>query len=103
MKKIMRPTLLLFCAYLGLITTLKAEVRLAGIFSSNMVLQRNQDIVFWGWADKGERISVSFNELTKKTKADTSGKWKVVFPKMQAGGPYHLNVQGKNQIGRAHV
>jgi sialate O-acetylesterase len=98
MKKIMRPTIFLFCAFLGLITTLKAEVRLAGIFSSDMVLQRNQNIIFWGWADKGERISVSFNDLTKKTKVDASGKWKVVFPKMQAGGPYHLNVQGKNLI-----
>lgn len=94
----MRSSLFLICVLLSLITTLKAEVRLAGIFSSDMVLQRNQNIVIWGWADKGERITVSFNDLTKKTRADGSGKWKVVFPQMQAGGPYDLTVQGKDLI-----
>ncbi|MEX2234821.1 MAG: hypothetical protein WD824_21845 [Cyclobacteriaceae bacterium] len=39
------------------ILPLQAEVRLAGIFSSEMVLQRNHEIGVWGWADKGERIT----------------------------------------------
>jgi sialate O-acetylesterase len=82
---------------------LQAEVRLAGIFSSEMVLQRNHEIVIWGWADKGERVSVSFNQLTKKTKADANGKWKVVFPQMDAGGPYDMKVQGKNIIALSNI
>lgn len=75
-----------------------ADVRPAGIFSSDMVLQRHKDIVIWGWADKGERVSVTFNQQTKKTKTDASGKWKLVFPSMSAGGPYEMKVQGKNVI-----
>ena len=78
--------------------TAQADVKPAGIFSSDMVLQRNRNIVIWGWADKGERVSITFNKLTKKIKADVSGKWKLVFPPMQAGGPYDMKVQGKNVL-----
>ena len=56
-----------------------ADVRLAGIFSSDMVLQRDRAIVIWGWADRGERVSITFNNVTKRTKADASGKWKIVL------------------------
>ena len=75
-----------------------ADVRLAGIFSSDMVLQRDRAIVIWGWADKGERVSIRFNNVTKRTKADASGKWKLVLPEMKAGGPYAMEVHGKNTI-----
>ena len=93
-----RYSLLVLVLILVNILPSEAAVKLAGIFSSDMVLQRGREIVFWGWADKGERVHVTFNQLTKKTKADASGKWKVVFPEMQAGGPYDLNVQGENII-----
>jgi len=76
----------------------KADVKPAGIFSSDMVLQRNQSIVIWGWADKGERVSVTFNSITRKIKTDASGKWKVIFPEMKEGGPYDMKLQGKNVI-----
>ncbi|HEX8040108.1 MAG TPA: sialate O-acetylesterase, partial [Chryseosolibacter sp.] len=75
----------------------RAEVKPAGIFSSDMVLQRGRDIVIWGWADKGERVAITFNNLTEKTKADASGKWKLVFPRMEAGGPYEMRIQGRDK------
>ena len=39
-----------------------AEVRLAGIFADHMVLQRDRPIQVWGWADKGEEVTVEFAE-----------------------------------------
>lgn len=80
-----------------------ADVRLAGIFSNDMVLQRDRVIVIWGWADKGERVSVKLNNVTKKAKADASGKWKLVLPEMQAGGPYTMEVHGKNTITLTNI
>src|SRR5690606_19005396 len=80
------------------VINVKADVRPAGIFSSDMVLQRARDIVVWGLADKGERVSITFNKITKKTKPDAAGKWKLVFPPMPAGGPYEMKVQGRNLI-----
>lgn len=84
--------------FLMIVFSAQAEVRPAGIFSSDMVLQRNQPIVIWGWADKGERVSVTFNNATRKAKPDATGKWSVIFPEMQAGGPFEMKIQGKNQI-----
>lgn len=75
-----------------------ADVRLAGIFSSDMVLQRDRAIVIWGWADKGERVNVTFNNVIKRTRADASGKWKIILPQMKAGGPHAMEVRGKNTV-----
>src|SRR5690349_3966327 len=94
----MRSACLPMLMLLAIAVAAKADVRPAGIFSSDMVLQRNQPIVIWGWADKGERVSVTFNNATKKVKPDASGKWKVTFAQMQAGGPYEMVIKGKNQI-----
>ena len=46
-----------------------ANVRLPHVLSSNMVLQRNMEIKIWGWADKGEKIAVTFAGQILKTKA----------------------------------
>ncbi len=73
-------------------------VTLPGIFSDNMVLQRDIPLTIWGWADKGEKIEIKFNQQLLKTKADKNGQWKVVLAKEKAGGPYNLHVKGKNEI-----
>ena len=39
-----------------------AEVKIPQILSSNMVLQRNQDINVWGWANAKEKVTVYFND-----------------------------------------
>lgn len=75
-----------------------ADVKLPAIFSSNMVLQRNQAIPIWGWAAPGEKITVTFNKQTASTKADKKGKWKVNLKQEAAGGPFTLSVRGKNEV-----
>ena len=37
----------------------RAEVRLASLFSDNMVVQRETAAAFWGWAQPGEKIAVT--------------------------------------------
>ncbi len=73
-----------------------AEIRLPSILSSNMVLQRNEEIKIWGWADKGESVNVLFNNIKKSTKAGKDGKWMVTFPAMKEGGPFDILIRGKN-------
>jgi sialate O-acetylesterase len=80
-----------------------ADVKLPKIFSSNMVLQQGIKIPVWGWAENGERITVSFNGQTVRTKADNEGKWKVNLSEQNYGGPYDLIVQGKNTIDLQNV
>jgi sialate O-acetylesterase len=75
-----------------------AEVKLPRIFSSNMVLQQGIEIPVWGLADKGEQITVVFDNNTVRTKTDANGKWMVKLPAQEYGGPHILTVKGKNTI-----
>jgi sialate O-acetylesterase len=56
----------------------RAEVTLPDIVSSGMVLQRNTTVALWGWAEPGERVTISTSWLDKplKMKADTQGNWR---------------------------
>ena len=63
----------------------KAEVRLAGIFADNMVLQREQPVKIWGRADRNELVTVLFNGRKHRTRADRDGAWSVVLEPMPAG------------------
>ena len=44
----------------GLAAAARAEVRLPGLFSDNMVVQQGMRVAVWGWADEGEDVTVSF-------------------------------------------
>jgi sialate O-acetylesterase len=80
------------------IYTALAKVKLPKIFGNGMVLQQNQAIPIWGWADKNEKITVQFNNQTKTTKADSKGRWKIALQPEKAGGPFQLIVKGKDAI-----
>jgi sialate O-acetylesterase len=79
-----------------------ADVKLPSLFSDGMVLQREKPIAIWGWADDDEKVSVQLGNEEASTQA-RDGRWKVLLPKMKAGGPLKLKVQGKNQIELSNV
>ncbi|AWW31379.1 sialate O-acetylesterase [Echinicola strongylocentroti] len=89
----------LFIALMVMLTgALQAKVRLPHLISDGMVLQRDQPIRMWGWADAGEKVTVHFDGNTQETKANKEGEWEVFFPSMKAGGPYTVEVNGENLI-----
>lgn len=69
-----------------------AQIRIAEIFKDNMVLQRDQPLKVWGWANKGQRITLSFNGSVKECIADNQGEWTVVLQPMNFGGPFEMNI-----------
>jgi sialate O-acetylesterase len=75
-----------------------ANVQLPRFFSDNMVLQRERLIPVWGWADPKEKITVQFNQQTKKVIAGKDGKWRIDLSPETAGGPYTLTIKGRNSI-----
>jgi sialate O-acetylesterase len=79
------------------------NIRLPRIISDNMVLQQNKPIKVWGWADKGEKVTVVFKGQSKSVKTDKSGKWIVVLAPEPAGGPFQLIIKGKNSITLSDV
>lgn len=78
--------------------TLKANITLPAVFTSHMVLQRQKPVHVWGWAEKGEKITVSINGQKISAKAGNTGMWMVTLTSMPAGGPYELTISGKNKI-----
>ncbi len=97
----MKKTSLILICVIMLFTSeknAKAKVRLHGLFTDNMVIQRDVDVPVWGTAAPGEEITIKLSKQELKATADKDGKWKVVFKPLKAGGPYKLFAKGSNTI-----
>lgn len=75
-----------------------AAIRLPQLVADGMVLQRDAKVKIWGWADVGENITIKFQHKTYRAVTDQSGSWKIILQPMKAGGPYTMELAGKNQI-----
>ena len=88
-----------FLALVCLGVPLHADVIPGPLFTDNAVLQRDKPIPFWGTADAGEKISVTFAGQTIATVANASGQWRGELPSLPASTtPAELVIQGKNTI-----
>ena len=96
MKLIKYPLLLL-----ALLTQLptQATVRVPKLVGDHMVLQRDKPLQFWGWADAGESVTVTFRGKSYPAKTGgAGGKWMVNLPAQPAGGPFEMTIKGKNTL-----
>ena len=78
-------------------------LKVASIFSNNMVLQREKNINIWGTGTEGDRITVTLDSYTVSAVVKDN-KWKAILPSMSAGGPYVVKVtNGKSTINFNNV
>jgi sialate O-acetylesterase len=90
--------LLLCClAVIGFPLQSMAQLKCPQLFSDHMVLQRDIPISVWGWANPGEKITVSLDGSEALVVADEKGEWVAKLPKRPVGGPYQLTVKGANE------
>ncbi len=89
--------LLLACCFF-LPALASAQVKPAALFSDHMVLERNMPVPVWGTASPGETVTVTFNGQTRSTTAAPDGRWMVRLDKLTAGGPYEMQIAGKNTV-----
>jgi len=75
-----------------------ANPTLPTLFSDHMVLQRGREILIWGKADPGEKLTVSLAGRDATSTADAQGAWSVRLPALSAGGPFTLTIQGNKQV-----
>lgn len=61
-----------------------AELALPEVFSDGMVLQRDQKVPVWGWAEPGVEVTVLFSGQAQTGRADAAGKFMVRLKKMKA-------------------
>src|ERR1044071_9190729 len=92
-KRLLSAFILFYCLQSGY-----AQVKLPVLVRDSMVLQRDTKLKIWGWASKGEKVTVKFNGKSVKTTTGADGKWAVWLPPVKAGGPYAMDVTGSNKI-----
>ena len=80
------------------IINVDAQIKLADIFTDNMVLQQDQNVKIWGTANVGESVNIeaSWNK-TSKTTANENGEWEATIKTPKAGkGTYQLIIVSNN-------
>jgi sialate O-acetylesterase len=80
-----------------------ADVRLPKIFTDNMMIQRDQPVRVWGWADAGEAVSVTLSGKSASAKADAAGRWALELPPIKAGENLELTVKGNNTLALKNI
>ena len=77
----------------------RADVKLPTVLDSHMVIQRDQPVRIWGWADAGEEVSVTLGDETQKATAAADGSWLVELKAQKADGQARqIKVKGKNEL-----
>jgi sialate O-acetylesterase len=84
---------------IGIAASAMAEVVLPKVISDKMILQRGVEAPVWGWADPGEKVTVSFAGQTKKAMPDANGKWMVKLDPLNASSENRtMTIKGSNEI-----
>jgi sialate O-acetylesterase len=81
----------------------QAEVRLPRFFTDHMMVQRDQPVRVWGWADAGEEVSVTVAGNSAATTTGDNGRWKVELPALAAGENLELTIRGTNTLTLKNV
>jgi sialate O-acetylesterase len=67
-------------------------------FQSNMVLQRDKPITIWGWADAGNKVTVTFGGNSATATAGNDRYWKAELPALPANDkPQAMTVKANGQ------
>jgi sialate O-acetylesterase len=67
-------------------------LELASPFTDHMVLQRDLPVPVWGWAEPGEKVTVSVGSQSKSAITDDSGHWRVDL------SPLHLTAGARTLV-----
>lgn len=73
-----------FIIFFLLPLTLSAQLEVADLFSSVMVLQRDEPVPVWGKGRPGSTVIVRFGTITRKTKVNHKKEWLIWLPAMPA-------------------
>lgn len=82
-----------------LTVTLSAEIRLPAIISDNMVLQREAEVLLWGYAPGHDQVIVipSWSDKKYLAKTGSDGHFELRIGTTTAGGPYEITFKAGNE------
>lgn len=67
-------------------------LRMSGLYTDNMVLQRGVPLDIHGTADAGEKVTVRLGREERTAVTGADGRWSVVFPPLPAAAGLRLDV-----------
>jgi sialate O-acetylesterase len=73
------------------------------IFGDNMVLQRGQPDVIWGWSDPGDTVQVQIGNQTASGVVGPDHRWQVKIQPPEVGGPYTMKITGKQTVAFQNI
>lgn len=85
--------LLASTALVALATSATAAPIVEGALADHAVLQRGRPIILTGKALPGEIVSANLAGKTVSAQADKTGRFRLVLPALEPGGPYRLLVE----------
>jgi sialate O-acetylesterase len=105
MKAIIKRILFTSVVLMISVLTCKSNVSLPAIFGDNMVLQQKSDVIFWGWAKPGEKVTIKADWMTEglSVTGSVQGKWNLILKTPSAGGPYSISIKGQNELNLRNV
>jgi len=84
-------------SFITISTSSLAQLSVSKLYGDHMVIQRGEEIRVWGWAAANEKIILSFKGETYKGKAAKDGSWMLSIPAQVAGGPFEMEIRGKEE------
>ena len=92
LNRIMKRTcLLVLTLVVGFALAASAQLKVAALFSDNMVLQQGMPVAVWGWANEGDVVTVKFRGQSVSAKTRDS-KWMVKLRALKVGDPGTLSI-----------
>lgn len=90
----------LLAASLFTCTISRAQLKLASLFTDNMVLQQKAQDAIWGWDNAGKNVTVttSWDGKYYKATAASTGKWMVKVAAPAYGGPYTITISDGKSV-----
>jgi sialate O-acetylesterase len=98
-KRLLRIRIVSFSLFLVFsCTNIYAQLKVAGIFGDNAVLQQGVPLPIWGTSKPLSEVIVSLGKDQAISRSDEGGKWMCYLPAMKADGKaYKLHIESKNE------
>ncbi|MGL5681979.1 MAG: GDSL-type esterase/lipase family protein [Marinifilaceae bacterium] len=81
----------------GAITGNYGGLKMADVYTDNMVLQREKPLTINGTANAGEKVQVTIASQKHTAVANATGQWQITLAPLKAGGPYTLAISTKTK------
>jgi sialate O-acetylesterase len=78
--------------------TTHTDLSLPSFISDGMIIQQNKPVRLSGKDRPGLTVRVTLNDRVEEGETSEEGRWTVIFPPMDAGGPYTLTFSGSSNL-----